>query len=72
MRPEGRGGRTPYGNGMQPTLTWVDLTASDRDKMRRVLDLFNEQGTLDEMGDVVHPDAATLRAVRSMDLPALG
>ena len=50
MRPEGRGGRTPYGNGMQPTLTWIDLTASDRDKMRRVLDLFNEQGTLDEMG----------------------
>ena len=35
---------------MQPTLTWVDLTASDRDKMRRVLDLFNEKGTLDEMG----------------------
>ena len=35
---------------MLPTLTWVDLTASDRDKMRRVLDLFNEQGTLDEMG----------------------
>ena len=35
---------------MQPTLTWVDLTASDRDKMRRVLDLFKEKGTLDEMG----------------------
>ena len=35
---------------MQPTLTWIDLTASDRDKMRRVLDLFNEKGTLDEMG----------------------
>ena len=35
---------------MEPTLTWLDLTASDRDKMRRVLDLFNEQGTLDEMG----------------------
>ena len=35
---------------MQPTLTWVDLTASERDKMRRVLDLFNEKGTLDEMG----------------------
>ena len=35
---------------MPPTLTWIDLTASDRDKMRRVLDLFNEQGTLDEMG----------------------
>ena len=35
---------------MQATLTWIDLTASDRDKMRRVLDLFKEQGTLDEMG----------------------
>ena len=35
---------------MQATLTWLDLTASDRDKMRRVLDLFDEQGTLDEMG----------------------
>ena len=36
--------------GMQATLTWVDLTAGDRDKMRRVLDLFKEPGTLDEMG----------------------
>ncbi len=35
---------------MQATLTWLDLTASDRDKMRRVFDLFKEQGTLDEMG----------------------
>ena len=35
---------------MQATLTWLDLTASDRDEMRRVLDLFKEQGTLDEMG----------------------
>ena len=35
---------------MEATLTWLDLTASDRDKMRRVLDLFKEQGTLDEMG----------------------
>ena len=35
---------------MQATLTWIDLTAGDRDRMRRVLDLFNEQGTLDEMG----------------------
>ena len=34
---------------MQATLTWLDLTASDRDKMRRVLDLF-KQGTLDELG----------------------
>lgn len=32
------------------TLTWLDLTASDRDKVRRVLDLFNEQGTVDELG----------------------
>ena len=35
---------------MEPTLTWLDLTASDRDKMRRILDLFKEQGTIDEMG----------------------
>ena len=35
---------------MQATLTWLDLTTSDRDKMRRVLDLFNESGTIDEMG----------------------
>ena len=35
---------------MLAALTWVDLTAGDRDRMRRVLDLFNEQGTLDEMG----------------------
>ncbi len=35
---------------MEPTLTWLDLTAGDRDRMRRVLDLFSEQGTLDEMG----------------------
>ena len=35
---------------MEPMLTWLDLTASDRDKMRRVLDLFKEQGTVDEMG----------------------
>ncbi len=35
---------------MQPTLTWLDLTADDRDKMRRVLDLFSEQGTIDELG----------------------
>jgi len=35
---------------MQPTLTWLDLTADDRDRMRRVLDLFSEQGTVDELG----------------------
>ena len=32
------------------TLTWLDLTATDRDKVRRVLDLFREQGTVDELG----------------------
>ena len=35
---------------MSATLTWLDLTAGDRDKMRRVLDLFSEKGTLDELG----------------------
>ncbi len=35
---------------MKPTLTWLDLTAADRDRMRRVLDLFSEQGTVDELG----------------------
>lgn len=35
---------------MPATLTWLDLTARDREKMRRVLDLLTEQGTLDEMG----------------------
>ena len=35
---------------MAAALTWLDLTASDRDKMRQVLDLFKEQGTVDEMG----------------------
>ena len=35
---------------MSATLTWLDLTASDRDRMRQVLDLFTEQGTVDEMG----------------------
>ena len=32
------------------SFTWLDLTADDRDKVRRVLDLFNEQGTVDELG----------------------
>ena len=35
---------------MAATLTWLDLTASDRDRMRQVLDLFKERGTVDEMG----------------------
>ena len=35
---------------MEPTITWLDLTASDRNKMQRVLDLFGEAGTVDELG----------------------
>ncbi len=35
---------------MQPQLTWVDLTATDRDRVRQVLRLFDEQGTVDELG----------------------
>ena len=55
---------------MEPTLTWLDLTATDRDKMRRVLDLFNEQGTIDEMGlgtlrdtlsDALFPGTSTIQ-----------
>ena len=30
--------------------TWIDLTASDLDNVLRVLDLFNELGTVDELG----------------------
>ena len=73
--------------GMQATLTWVDLTTGDRDKMRRVLDLFNEQGTLDEMGlgslrdalsDALFPGTSYIqtrlrvRAVHPVALPAVG
>lgn len=55
---------------MEPTLAWVDLTAKDRDRMRRVLDVFNEQGTLDEMGlgnlrdtlaDALFPGTSTIQ-----------
>ena len=35
---------------MKGTLTWLDLTSGDRSRMRRVLNLFNEPGTIDEMG----------------------
>ena len=35
---------------IESTLTWLDLTSSDREKLRRILDLFNEQGTIDELG----------------------
>ena len=55
---------------MASTLTWLDLTTSDRDKMRQVLDLFNEQGTIDEMGlgslrdafsDALFPGTSTIQ-----------
>lgn len=35
---------------LEGTLTWLDLTSGDRSRMRRILDLFNEPGTIDEMG----------------------
>ena len=35
---------------MEPNLAWLDPAASDRGKMRRVPGLFNEQGTVAEMG----------------------
>ena len=35
---------------LSSTISWLDLTATDRDKVRRVLDLFKEQGTVDELG----------------------
>ncbi|PWN54870.1 DUF6361 family protein [Abyssibacter profundi] len=35
---------------MKPSFTWLDLTSQDRDKMRRVMDLLKEEGTVDEMG----------------------
>lgn len=52
-----------------PSLTWLDLTSADRDKARRVLDLFKEQGTVDELGlgslrdafaDALFPGTSTL------------
>ena len=55
---------------MDAMLTWLDLTASDRDRMRQVLDLFKEQGTVDEMGlgslrdalsDSLFPGTSTLQ-----------
>ena len=38
-------------------VSWLDLTSSDRERMRRVLSLFDEQGTVDEMGLGVLRDA---------------
>ena len=55
---------------MDARLTWIDLTAGDREKMRRILDLFNEQGTVDEMGlgtlrdafsDALFPGTSTIQ-----------
>ena len=55
---------------MVVTLTWLDLTATDRDRMRQVLDLFKEQGTIDEMGlgrlrdalsDALFPGTSTIQ-----------
>lgn len=55
---------------MDAALTWIDLTARDRDKMRQILDLFKEQGTIDEMGlgtlrdafsDALFPGTSTIQ-----------
>jgi len=35
---------------MSASISWLDLTSSDRDKVRGILDLFKEQGTVDELG----------------------
>jgi len=55
---------------MEPSLTWLDFSSADREKMRRVLDLFKEQGTVDEMGlgtlrdalaDALFPGTSTIQ-----------
>lgn len=35
---------------MRPTITWLDLTSRDRDQVQKLISLFDEKGTLDEMG----------------------
>lgn len=37
-------------------VTWIEITASERDKVRRTLDVSNEQGTGDErlLGGIRH------------------
>ena len=35
---------------MPSTLTWVDFSSKDREAMREVLKLFNEPGTVDDLG----------------------
>ena len=51
------------------TLTWLDLTSTDRNQVRQILDLFEEQGTVDELGlgtvrdffsDTLFPGTSTL------------
>ena len=44
---------------MIPSLTWLDFTADDRNRMRRVLDLFTEQGTVDEIVRNLLPSTAS-------------
>ena len=55
---------------MIPSLTWLYFTPDDRNRMRRVLDLFTEQGTVDELGlgtlrdalsDALFPGTSTLQ-----------
>ncbi len=49
---------------MKPTLTWLDLTSSDRTRMQRVLDLFTEQGTIDELGQHGYPSSVGLEPTK--------
>ena len=35
---------------MKANISWLDLTATDRNTMRKILDQFSEQGTVDELG----------------------
>ncbi len=55
---------------MEAALTWLDLTTADRDRMRRLLDLFSEKGTVDELGlgvvrdmisDALFPGTSTIQ-----------
>ena len=47
---ESKGRFSNFVRTLQLTLIWFDLTARDRDRMQILLNLFNEQGTVDEMG----------------------
>lgn len=45
---------------MPSRFGWVDFAEEDREQMLRVVDLFREQGTQDELGIGTVRDALTL------------